>query len=290
MATACLLVTSTHAQKTNSRLRMDQGARFEITTHVTNLLAQQFNGQSIDFNIDGLATHSYAVTNATDENYTLRHKVDQIRFDFDGMGSKRGFNSENEKDLKSEFGRPVRDMLARSYDMVVDTLGVARLVLAPSAAPSEGDDQYKVISTLLGDLIHVVMPPQKGDPTIFMAWPGGEMAVGESWTISKKGEKESYSTQYTLTAVTDTALVVDFTGTGQRTIENEMRGFKTVANLKTATRGQILIDPVTGIVYRKTTTIDSSGTTEMMGTTTPVSGKTTITEDIKRLPPETTTP
>ena len=269
---------------------MDQGASFEITTHVTNLLAQQFNRQSIDFNIDGQARHSYAVTNATDENYTLRHKVDQIRFDFEGMGSKRGFNSENEKDLKSEFGRPVRDMLARSYDMVVDTLGVARLVLAPSAAPSEGDDQYKVISSLLGDLIHVVMPPQKGDPTIFMAWPGGEMAVGESWTISKKGEKESYTTQYTLAAVTDTALVVDFTGTGQRTIENEMRGFKTVANLKTATKGQILVDPITGIVYRKTTTIDSSGTTEMMGTTTPVSGKTTITEEIKRLPPDTTTP
>ena len=84
--------------------------------------------------------------------------------------------------------------------------------------------------------------------------------------------------------------MVDFTGTGQRTIENEMRGFKTVANLKTATKGQILVDPITGIVYRKTTTIDSSGTTEMMGTTTPVSGKTTITEEIKRLPPDNTTP
>ncbi|MFN4315567.1 MAG: DUF6263 family protein [Chitinophagaceae bacterium] len=269
------------AQKTSSRLQMQQGARFEIRTTVSNLLAQQFNGNSIDFNTDGTATHEFVVTNATDDNYTLRHKLQALNFGFEGMGVKRKFDSKNEKDLSSEFGRPVRDLLSQSYDMVIDTLGVARLVLAPSAAPSEGQDQFKLISSLLGDLLQVVNPPQKGDPTIFMAWPGGEMAVGESWTISKKAEKESYSTQYTLVAVTDTAMVVDFVGTGQRRVENEMRGMQSVVNLKTSTNGRILVHPATGIVFRRTTTVESTGTTEIMGSSTPVSGKTTIVDEIR---------
>ncbi|MCR6721105.1 MAG: DUF6263 family protein [Chitinophagaceae bacterium] len=275
-------IQQSNAQKYNSRIQMDAGAIYEVTTEVKNLLAQQANGFSFDFNLNGNAVSLYNVTNTGDENISLRHKLKRIDFEFDGMGSKMKFDSDNSKDLEREFGRPMRDMLAKSYDMIIDTLGKTLLVLAPTAAPSAGDDQYKLISGLLGDLGNVATPPQKGDPTIFMSWPGGELAVGESWSIIKDSPNDNYRTSYTLSSVNDSTFVIDFTGTGAKKIENEMRGMQVTVNMKTVTTGQMQVDRATGIVREKTTTVESSGTSEMMGGSTPINGKMTTITRIKK--------
>ncbi len=272
-----------NAQKINSRIRMEQGAVYEVQTEVTNLLAQQVNGMSFDFNLDGSSVSQYAVTNTTDENISLRHSLQRIHFLFDGMGSKQSFDSDKPKDLEREFARPLRDMLAKSYDMIVDSLGKTLLVLSPSAAPSQGDDQYRLISSMMGELGAMATPPKKGEPTVFMAWPGGEMAVGESWTISSNAANDKYSTVYILREINDSIYRVEFSGTGTRRVENEMRGTSFVINLKTVTQGEMIVDRDTGIIREKTSTIESTGSSELMGSSTPVTGKTTMHVKVRKL-------
>lgn len=271
------------AQKINSRIRMQQGAVYEVHTEVKNLLAQQVNGMSFDFNLDGSSVSQYAVTNSTDENISLRHRLQRIHFLFDGMGSKQSFDSDKPKDLEREFARPLRDMLSKSYDMIMDSLGKTLLVLSPSAAPSQGDDQYRLISSMLGNLGDMANPPKKGEPTVFMAWPGGEMAVGESWTISSNAANDKYSTVYILREITDSTYRVEFSGTGTRRVENEMRGTPFVINLKTVTQGEMIVDRDTGIIREKSSTIESSGSSELMGSSTPVTGKTTMQMKVRKL-------
>ena len=275
LALSFLCIQPAIAQKYTSRIVMEPGAVYEVHTEVKNLLAQQANGMSFDFNLDGAAVSQYTVTNTGDENISLRHKMQRISYLFDGMGSSMNFDSDNEKDLQREFARPLRDMLSKSYDLIIDTLGKTLLVLAPSAAPSAGDDQFRLISGLLGDIGTAALPPQKGDPTLFMCWPGGEMAVGESWTIAKNDENDNYQTVYTLAAVSDSTFTIDFVGNGNKRIENEMRGMQMTVNMKTATNGKIVVDRATGIIREKNTTTESAGTSEMMGSSIPVSGKTT---------------
>jgi hypothetical protein len=272
-----------NAQKINSRIRMEQGAVYEVQTEVKNLLAQQVNGMSFDFNLDGSSISQYAVTNTTDENISLRHSLQRIHFLFDGMGSKQSFDSDKPKDLEREFARPLRDMLAKSYDMIVDSLGKTLLVLSPSAAPSQGDDQYRLISSMMGELGAMATPPKKGEPTVFMAWPGGEMAVGESWTISSNAANDKYSTVYILREINDSMYRVEFSGTGTRRVENEMRGTSFVINLKTVTQGEMIVDRDTGIIREKTSTIESTGSSELMGSSTPVTGKTTMHVKVRKL-------
>ncbi len=272
-----------NAQKINSRIRMEQGAVYEVQTEVKNLLAQQVNGMSFDFNLDGSSVSQYAVTNTTDENISLRHSLQRIHFLFDGMGSKQSFDSDKPKDLEREFARPLRDMLAKSYDMIVDSLGKTLLVLSPSAAPSQGDDQYRLISSMMGELGAMATPPKKGEPTVFMAWPGGEMAVGESWTISSNAANDKYSTVYILREINDSIYRVEFSGTGTRRVENEMRGTSFVINLKTVTQGEMIVDRDTGIIREKTSTIESTGSSELMGSSTPVTGKTTMHVKVRKL-------
>jgi hypothetical protein len=116
-----------------------------------------------------------------------------------------------------------------------------------------------------------------------MAWPGGEMAVGESWTISSNAANDKYSTVYILREINDSMYRVEFSGTGTRRVENEMRGTSFVINLKTVTQGEMIVDRGTGIIREKTSTIESTGSSELMGSSTPVTGKTTMHVKVRKL-------
>src|SRR5687768_7637278 len=94
-----LLFTSSNAQKASGKLKFEQGQTIYIEVSLKTTIAQQAMGQAIDFNIDANATHSYKVNNATNDNTTLHHRVNIVGFKFDGMGQKRSFDSQNEKDL-----------------------------------------------------------------------------------------------------------------------------------------------------------------------------------------------
>ena len=95
----------------------------EISLKLKTTIAQQAMGQSIDFNVDATGDHSYKVTNTTEDNTTLNHKVQHITFAFDGMGQKTKFDSNVEKDLNGTFGKPVKDILEKKYDIIIDPSG-----------------------------------------------------------------------------------------------------------------------------------------------------------------------
>ena len=109
------------------------------------------------------------------------------------------------------------------------------------------------------------------------------MAVGESWTISSNAANDMYSTVYVLREINDSTYRVEFSGTGTRRVENEMRGTPFVINLKTITQGEMVVDRGTGIIREKSSIIESSGSSELMGSSTPVTGKTTMQVKVRKL-------
>ena len=102
-------------QSTSGNLHFEQGKILNIQMEIKSSVAQQAGGQAIDFNIDGLALHSFKVTNATNDNTTFQHKANKIGFTFDGMGQKRSFDSDNEKDMEGPFSEPVKNILSKTF-------------------------------------------------------------------------------------------------------------------------------------------------------------------------------
>ena len=88
---------SVNAQKVTGKLQFSQGQVAEITMQVKTTIAQDAMGQTIDFNIDATGVHTCQVTNSTEENTTLNHRMKQVSFYFDGMGQKRKFGSSSRK-------------------------------------------------------------------------------------------------------------------------------------------------------------------------------------------------
>jgi Family of unknown function (DUF6263) len=269
------------SQKVSGKLKFEQGQTFEIAIQVKNTIAQQAMGQSIDFTVDASGNHSYKVTNATEDNNTLKHQVNRILFAFDGMGQKLKFDSNIEKDLNGSFGKPIKDLLGKKYDMIVDPGGKTLMTLPEKIQLTEGDSRLAIITTMLKDVLDIVQPPQKGKGSFFKVLPETETGKGETWTESSLSENGKFDATYTISDINDSTIVVDFTSTSLTISKSEMMGNEMTTRMTNKSTGKIIIDKATGIIKEKAITTDSNGNSESSFGTMPVTSKTTTTITVK---------
>jgi len=234
-------------------------------------------GQAIDFNVDATGQHIYTVTNTTEDNSTLNHQVKKVNFSFDGMGQKRNFDSNNEKDMNGPFGKPVKELLEKKYDMIVDSNGKTLMVIPEKIQLSEGDSRMAIITTMLQDVFDLVQPPKKGMGSFFKILPEGGAAKAEPWTESYTNERGKFDAAYSISDITDSTIVVDFAASSVTVTKAEMMGSETTTTMNNKSTGKIIIDRMTGIMREKTISTESNGNTETSFGTLPVTSKTTVT-------------
>ncbi|MET0465860.1 MAG: DUF6263 family protein [Chitinophagaceae bacterium] len=271
------------SQKITSMLDFLQGDSIAIQISVDQTIAQQAMGQAIDFKVNGNANHNYKVSNSTDDNTTLHHKITRMQFDFDGMGQKRKFSSDNEKDMNGQFGKPFKDIMSKEFDMIIDKSGKTLMVRPEKIALEQPDARVAIIANMLNELTSIVYAPKKGSASFFAIIPEGGAAVGESWQETFKTASESGITTYKLSAVTDSTIIVDFKTISTVTSTTEMMGMETSTTMKNNVTGQIIADKASGIIKEKTSNIESNGATEVMGNSMPVNAKTTVTTKVERI-------
>jgi hypothetical protein len=279
--TALIIVLSSlsiagFSQKVAGKLVFQPGQIINVSLELKTTVSQEAGGNAIDFTASGNALHTFKVTNATDNNNTLHHDVKKIAFNFDGMGQKRAFDSDNPKDLDGFFGKPVKDILSKNYDMVIDPSGKTLMVKPEKIELAKTDERLGIVFNLLKDVTNIVYPPKRNEPSFFKILPDTETGLNESWTDSGIDSNGMYKTVYTLTAITDTTIVVDFKGNSSSVTKAEVMGMQTSTTMNNAYVGTAIVDKLTGIIRRKTINTTSNGSTEAMGGTMPVTSKTML--------------
>ncbi len=265
------------SQKVSSKLIFTQGQTFRIKTELKTTVSQEAMGNAIDFVSNGAAIHVYKVTNTTDDNSTLHHEVKQLSFNFDGMGTKRSFDSGNKKDTEGPFGAAAKDILSKSYDMIIDPAGKALVIKPEKIELVKIDDRLAIVFNMLKDVTHVVYPPKKNEASFFKVLPDTAVGINDSWTEISENENGKVSTVYTLSAITDSTIIIDLKGKSSSVTKAEMMGTPTTTSMSNSYTGKVILDKTTGIIREKTIITESNGSTEAMGGNMPVTSKTTIT-------------
>jgi len=268
-------------QSAAGNLHFEQGKMLNIQMEIKSSVAQQAGGQAIDFTVDGLALHSFKVANATNDNTTLQHITRKIGFTFDGMGQKRSFDSDNEKDMEGSFGEPVKNILSKTFEMVIDPTGKVLMIRPEKMETVKTDDRLAMVFNMLKDITDVVYPPKKGDASFFKILPDKMLNKGDTWLDSGQYENGKFKTEYILSDITDSTIHVDFKGESAITSKATMMGMETTTTMNSTNSGKIILDKKTGIIKEKTITTESNGNTEAMGGIMPVNSKTTIVIKVK---------
>lgn len=274
-------VFTASSQKVSGKLKFEQGQVLGIVMDVKTTIAQQAMGQAIDFNVDATGTHSYKVTNTTEDNHTLNHQVSRITFSFEGMGQKRSFDSNEEKDLNGQFGKPIKDILEKKYDMIIDPAGKVLMTMPEKVQLSETDNRMAIVTSMLKDVTDLVQPPAKGAASFFKVLPDTEVGKGDAWTVSYERDGGKADAAYAIADINDSTIVVDFAENSVTVTKAEMMGNETTTTMNNKSTGKIILDRQTGIMKEKTITTDSNGNTETSFGTLPVTSKTTTVIKVK---------
>jgi hypothetical protein len=277
-----IIASPLFGQKVSGKLTFDKGKTVIINMEVTSTMAQQAGNQAIDFSTEGAVVHAYKVTNATEHNTTLNHTLQRFWFRFDGMGQKRSFDSDIQKDKEGQLGKQFNEVCSRKYDIVIDTTGKTLMTIPQKIELTQQDERLMIVTNMLKDLTSVIYPPKKGTASFFKVMPPYEVGQGDTWTDTTSSKDETSATSYTLSAITDSTLDVDFKSISVSSIKSEIMGRQVTTNLTNAAVGKIILDRTTGIIRKKTSTISSNGTAQMLDSTLPIAGKTTVTIMVKQ--------
>ncbi|MEI9943599.1 MAG: DUF6263 family protein [Chitinophagaceae bacterium] len=266
-----LLLISSHicGQKVSGNLKLEEGKTYKVTIIVEDTIIQQVGGKAIDFFAKGTAEHFYKPTTVSGQITTLHHQLQRFTFQFDGMNQKKSFDSDVDKE--GAFG----ELSKKTYDVTIDATGKT-IKSEPSKIEMITLDESSVIITgMLKDAINVVYPPQKGANSFFKVLPDYEVGIGDTWKDSTITEHEKSVTENTLTAITDSTIIIEFKTTSTSTTLSEMMGRESKTKLNTTTTGKTILDKATGIIKEKTSSSQSNGSKEVMGSTLPMNGKAT---------------
>jgi hypothetical protein len=262
------------AQRTGG-LNLEKGQIILMRVEMTNNSFQTVGAQVINFRVIGSAVHQYTVTNSSANGFTLHHEVKQMVFSFDGMGQKKNFDSNLEDDLKGPFGPYFHDLLSRRFDVNIDSSGKVISYKPDKTSLPKPDEKMVTIIDMLKPLMQLSYPSKSGIG-LFSPLPTTPVSPGISWIESIDSEYEKSTTTYTLSAITDSTILVDLKTTETCNSTSEKMGRPTKTNQNNASVGKIIIDRKTGILQQRLVTTDSKGNTEAMGGTVPVAGKTEV--------------
>jgi len=269
------------AQKVDCHLKFDQGQVINVSLQMKTNIVQQAMGQAIDFNVDASGEHSFTVTNSTEDNTTLKHAVERVTFNFDGMGQKKNFDSKEEKDLNSVNGKPVKEMLEKKYDMIIDGSGNTLMAIPEKIEIAAGDPRMAIITNMLKEVFNLVQPPKKGSGSFFKVLPDSGILKGQPWTESYTNENGKFNAAYSVTDVNDSTFTIDFAASSTTVSKAEMMGNETTTTMNNKSTGKIIVDRITGIMKEKTMKTESNGNTETSFGTLPVTSTTTVTIKVK---------
>ena len=271
-----LIPSITKGQQAETKLIFEQGREYNILVQSSTKVTQEAMGQAIDYSVETGFQHRFTVTNTGSGNTTLHHKIDRVRLEIDGMGQNRSIDSNTPEHLKGEIGAPIKEILEKEYDMVIDQNGIV-LMARPEVFEFSADAQGPVmLSSILRDRQDIINPPKKGEASIFKILPDKAVSLNEGWVESTEAGEEKSNTVYTLSSITDSTYVIDFKGSSNTILKAEAMGMETVSNLTNDYTGYIIVDRNTGIMKEKETSMDSHGTIEVMGGTMPITSKKTI--------------
>jgi len=278
LAAVALSVTG-FSQKTPGKLAFKKGQKLEMVTKVNSLVSMDMMGQSMETKVDGTITRVFDVEDVAGDLATIEHKMKRLQMTIDvPMSGQQTFDSENEKDMKGDAGKAMEKAMKNKYSMTVNANGKITSVKADDDNPNKAEAaEADMMAGAIGGLAAGMELPKAGDVSEFKVLPEAGAAKGDTWTDTTGGNKSVY----TVTDVTGTDILIDYTEEGTTERTQEANGMEIKISSKDKTTGKIVLDKATRLLKEKTGTTKSEGLMEMMGQSVPMSTTSTKTITVK---------
>lgn len=276
---ALLLSLTGFAQSTPTKLTLSKGQKLEVVTEMKRLQGVEAMGQNIETDISSTSTEHYIVDQADPNGAVITKQTKRLVTSMSNpMMGEQKFDSDNENDRKGDVGKQLAPMLSEVHTLSIDGTGKI-LSVKSNAEKKDSKDGDAMMSMMAGQIGSGA--PEAGADLALKILPSRSLNVGDTWvdTSSKKGVR--VSTNYKVNSITNEEVTLDYNQTiNINTTMNMMGQEGSIQNVETGV-GQIVVDRASGLLKKRTATVDSKGTISVQGMEMPSTGKTTLTVTVK---------
>lgn len=267
------------AQSLSRKAVLAKGQQLERVAAVKMNFGMEMMGQSINFDNNNTITSLVEVKNATAKDYAIESTVKRVVMTMNGMGQEMSYDSDDKNAASNEMTNKMKEMVGKVNHLTVDTKGniTASDDTTSNAAEKAGGFMGGIGNGLantghkVGTVYDLVANiPEKGIKT------------GETWidsTISKEGK---VVTNFKVLEIKGNEAVVDMDGTMTQNGETEANGMTINLAINGKIKGQYTLDVASGVIKKRTTSMDAAGTMDMAGQSVPFTMKMTMEEGIAK--------
>lgn len=247
-------------------LKLSSGQK--ILVESTTQLEASF-GMGMEMNSNSTAVNILQVKNSIDKLTTVSNTLTKLKLDMNMMGQPNNYDSENKAGNNTDMAKIFDERLNKTVDIDIDNnTGIPveqkKIVKAKDTdGGNPADDLMKMFSNTSDDAMV---------SGAFELIPAGK-SIGDKWSDTTDSKDMRIIRTYTLKSITGTEalILLDVATKAVNMLNFQEMEFEIKSNTKT--NGEIITDVSTGLVKKRTSNSDITGSLQMMGQDMPISAK-----------------
>lgn len=250
-------------------LKLANGQKIVIESN-TDIQATLTMGMELTSN--SAAVNSLEVKNGNTDNYNISSTLTKMKMSMNMMGQSNTYNSDNKDGNSEEMAKIFDEKMNKQVTVLVDNkTGAVIADKKKNTKAANGDDADPTAGLMK-------MFADNSDEGViagaFEIVPKGK-SVGDSWADTSMDKDTKIINTYTLKSITGNEAVISSTilATGKNKLNFQEMEFEVKSETKTT--GEIVTDISTGLVKKRTSVADITGSIQMMGQDMPISAKAT---------------
>jgi len=275
----CVLTMNSFAQTSSGKLLLTKGQKIQIDNDIKSVINQEMMGQTVEITIDANTIHKLEVKDKKSTSYLVSSTLTKLSTNGSAMGQELKFDSDKKEDMESETGKALKDQLNVSKDVELsEGAKVINGVKKDTNATGGGGQMLAMINNITG----AENDDSNGANAAFDVIPAGKK-VGDTWSDSSITEEIKTYRNYSFKEVNGKNATILLTGKQIVKKKVEMQGMEVNVSSEGKLSGEGVVDMSTGLVKQKTTVVDATSVTEVMGQSIPGTSKVTTITTVKTI-------
>lgn len=227
----------------------------------------------MEMNSNSVTVNALEVKNSNTSNYIISSTLTKLKMTSNMMGQANNYDSENKAGNDEQMAKIFDDKLNKPVDVTVDnTTGLAVAEKKKEKKADDADD-----TNPMADMMKIFSDNASDDAIVSGAFeiiPKGK-SIGDSWADSTTAKDMKTVRTFTLKSISGNEGIIQSNIVLTALNKMDFQGMEFNIKTETKTNGEIVTDISTGLVKKRTSVADITGSIPMMGQDMPISAKVT---------------
>lgn len=227
----------------------------------------------MELNSNSTTQNTLTVKTVTDNNFIISNSLTKLKLNMSMMGQNTNYDSENKNAASNEVTQALDEKMNKSVDIIIDSK-TGKQILNKEKIKNASSDEENPMMGLLN------MFAESTDEAIVTGAieliPIGK-TIGDKWADTSKAKDVKTIRTFTLLSILGNEAIIQLNAQTSALNKIEMQGMEIEFKSNSKTKSEITTNTSTGLVQKRNSITNVTGSFQLMGQDVPISSTSTST-------------